>query len=147
MKKILTVAPLVLALAAVAMPAAARDEHRYGHRDRHSYGHDRDERRAYFRGYRDGRHDDHWEDHARRYHWRSVHWDNGRRGPPPWARGRDYRSYGYGRVYYVPVSHYGRYGLYRPRYGYRWVRDDHDNFLLVAATTGIIASILLDHAY
>lgn len=66
---------------------------------------------------------------------------------PSWVRGRDYRSYGYQNVYYVPYDHYARYRLYRPHYGYRWVRDDYGNFLLVAAATGIITSVLLNHAY
>jgi Ni/Co efflux regulator RcnB len=63
-------------------------------------------------------------------------------GPPAWVRGRDYRSYGYNNVYYVPYNDYNRYGLYAPGYGQRWLRDDGGNFLLVAAATGIIASIL-----
>lgn len=175
MKQVLKFAPLMLALAgaAVAMPAAAKD-HGRGHdkHDRYSYYDsrydrrrdddrrwrdrdrdddrrwDRDDRRAYYSGYRDGRRDDrYWYGRDRRYHPVSGRWDNGRRGPPPWARGHDYRSYGYRNVYYVPVSDYGRYRLYRPDYGYRWVRDDRDNFLLVAATTGIIASVLLGHGY
>lgn len=61
---------------------------------------------------------------------------------PAWAIGRNYRSYGYNNVYYVPYNDYGRYDLYEPGYGRRWVRDDAGNFLLVAAATGIIASIL-----
>ena len=156
MMKASMIAPLVLALAAVAMPAAARDRgHGHDRHDRHGYYEsrrdrrwDRDDRRAYYTGYRDGRRDDRrWDGRDRRYHPVSGHWDNGRRGPPSWARGRDYRSYGYRNVYYVPVSDYRRYRLYRPDYGYRWVRDDRDNFLLVAATTGIIASVLLGHGY
>lgn len=62
--------------------------------------------------------------------------------PPSWVVGRNYRSYGYDRVYYVPYDDYRRYDLYEPGYGRRWVRDDAGNFLLVAAATGIIASIL-----
>lgn len=142
MKQVLKLAPLMLALAAVAMPAAAKDKWR---------GHDKHDRYGYYDGRydrRDDRDDDRrwddrrWDDRDRRYHPVSGHWDNGRRGPPPWARGRDYRSYGYRQVYYVPVNDYGRYRLYRPDYGYRWVRDDRNNFLLVAATSGIISQIL-----
>ena len=66
----------------------------------------------------------------------------GPRLPPPWAVGRSYRSYGYGNVYDVPYGDYGRYDLYAPGYGRRWVRDDAGNFLLIAAATGVIASIL-----
>lgn len=157
----LKIGPLLLALAAIAipaMPAVAKD---------HGRGHDKHERYRYYDDHR--RDDDHrwrddddndrrygdrdgyWRDgrwygygdgRNRRYHPNSGHWDNGRRGPPPWARGRDYRGYGYRNVYYVPLSDYGRYRLYRPDYGYRWMRDDRNNFLLVAAATGIISQIL-----
>lgn len=154
MKTVLKIAPLVLALTAVATPAMA-DDHRGGWRDRDGYGYRdrddrredrRDQRRAYREGYRDANRHDRWEDRYddrdRRYHANSGRWDNGRRGPPSWARGRDYRAYGYQNVYYVPVNEYGRYRLHRPDYGYRWVRDDRNNFLLVSAASGIISQIL-----
>lgn len=173
MKTALKVAPLVLALAAVVMPAAAKDHgrghgrqdsyQRYDRDDRRSYGdrgRDRDDDRRWDRDRRDHDHDrrssrdGYWRDgrwysygRDRRYHPVSGHWDNGRRGPPPWARGRDYRSYGYNNVYYVPYNDYRRYRLYEPHYGQRWVRDDRGNFLLVAAATGIITSILMNHGY
>lgn len=161
----LLLVPLLLALAGVAAPAMA--DGRGDRDDRRGWWHyhddDDDDRRRWDRhdrrwDYADRRHDrrydhryDHrydrrrdrdWDDRDRRYHPVSGRWDNGRRGPPPWARGRDYRGYGYRNVYYVPVEYYPRYRLYRPPHGYRWVRDDHDNFLLVAATTGIISQIL-----
>jgi Ni/Co efflux regulator RcnB len=78
----------------------------------------------------------------RRYHEQSGHWDNGRRGPPPWAKGRDYRSYGYGNVVIVGVPEYDRYRLYAPRQGYRWVRDDAGHYMLVSIASGIISDIL-----
>ena len=78
----------------------------------------------------------------RHYHPQSDHWDNGRRGPPPWAKGHDYRDYGYSRVIIVPVPDYGRYRLYAPRNGYRWVRDDGGHYLLVSIASGIISDIL-----
>ena len=158
MKTILKTMPLVLALGAIAAPAMANDDRRGGWRDDDNYSYgggdrdddrrwDRDDRRAYRYGYRDGRRydrdwDDRYDRRDRRYHAQSGRWDNGRRGPPPWARGRDYRSYGYNNVYYVPVNDYARYRLYRPNYGYRWVRDDRDNFLLVAIASGVISQIL-----
>ena len=114
---------------------------RYGDRDDHRYRHDRDDDRRYSRD-RDRDWRDRYDDRDRRYHPRSGHWDNGRRGPPPWARGRDYRSYDYRNIYYVPVNDYARYRLYRPDYGYRWMRDDSNNFLLVAITSGIIREVL-----
>ena len=78
----------------------------------------------------------------RHYHPQSDHWDNGRRGPPPWAKGHDYRGYGYSRVIIVPVPDYRRYDLYAPRNGYRWVRDDGGHYLLVSIASGIISDIL-----
>ena len=76
------------------------------------------------------------------YHEQSGHWDNGRRGPPPWAKGHDYRSYGYSNVIIVGVPDYGRYRLYAPRPGYRWVRDDAGHYMLVSIASGIISDIL-----
>ena len=90
-------------------------------------------------------HDDHHGDYDGRdqhYHEQGGHWDNGRRGPPPWARGHDYRGYGYANVIIVPVPDYRRYDLYAPRNGYRWVRDDGGHYLLVSIASGIISDIL-----
>lgn len=115
---------LVLALGVTAaLPAAAQ---RYG------------DGRPYYAAGQDYRHHDDRRDY--RYHGR---WD--RRGPPPWARGYDYRSYGYNNVYVVPTRQYRDYRLYAPRPGYRWVRDDRGNFLMVAIASGIIADVLLHH--
>lgn len=93
-------------------------------------------------------HDDHHGDsdgRDRHYHAQSDHWDNGRRGPPPWAKGHDYRGYGYANVIIVPVPEYRRYQLYAPRQGYRWVRDDAGHYLLVSIASGIISDILDRH--
>ena len=46
----------------------------------------------------------------------------------------------WGRQYYV--EDWRRYHLQEPRPGYRWVRSDDGQFLLIAAATGIIAEIL-----
>lgn len=46
------------------------------------------------------------------------------------------------------VSNWSHYHLHRPPRGYHWVRSDNGQFLLVAVTTGVIASIvtsLLSH--
>lgn len=85
-----------------------------------------------------GRHDG----RDRQYHAQSGKWDNGRRGPPAWAKGKDYRSYGYDRVVVVPIDQYGRARLYDPREGYRWMRDDSGSYLLVSIATGVISDIL-----
>ncbi|MBS0226328.1 MAG: RcnB family protein [Proteobacteria bacterium] len=157
MKTTFKFASMALAvLGAVSLPAMARD-----HGDGHPYyvaygddghgrgrGHDRDDDYDQRRGHdrdRDGRWGDRDDDgRDRRWH-RHGHWDNGRRGPPPWARGYDYRSYGYRNVYVVPYAQYRPYRLYAPRPGYRWVRDDGGNFLMVAIASGIIADVLLHH--
>lgn len=82
------------------------------------------------------------DNHGHGHHGQDDHWDNGRHGPPPWARGHDYRGYGYARVVIVPVPEYRRYELYAPRPGYRWVRDDAGHYLLVSIASGIISDIL-----
>ena len=114
-------AAITLALGLVSGQALAKD---------HGKGHGQDDQGQ----------DDQSRD--RHYHPQSDHWDNGRRGPPPWAKGRDYRAYGYGNVIIVPVPDYGRYRLYAPRNGYRWVRDDGGHYLLVSIASGIISDIL-----
>ncbi|WP_058196812.1 RcnB family protein, partial [Xanthomonas translucens] len=101
----------------------------YRDADRERYWRDRDRdrrdaRRAYDRGYRDG--------------YRSgpdvVYY---RPGPPRWARGQRY--HGPNDVVYD----YDRYQVRRPPYGYRWVRDDAGNLLMVTIASGIIADLVL----
>jgi len=66
------------------------------------------------------------------------HYDNGwhGRGHHHWERGHRYT----GRV--VIVQDYERVRLRPPPRGYHWVRSDNGDFLLVAVTTGVIASII-----
>ena len=156
--KTLNIAAIALAASAfVAAPTMAKDQHGHGHqgkdkntrvvvvnKDRdsdHRYYGDRNDGNRYTRD-RNGRviviRDD---DRNRRYHGNGK-WDNGRRGAPSWARGRDYRTYGYDRVVYVDRSDYNRYRLYQPRQGYRWVRDDVGHYMLVSVVSGVIADIL-----
>lgn len=40
------------------------------------------------------------------------------------------------------VTHWRAHHLHQPPRGYHWVRSDNGDFLLVAVTTGIIASII-----
>ncbi len=159
----LKLAALLLALAAVAMPAtaAARDSDR-GHRGHDRSGHydrdrrgnhdrDRNDRRAYRH---DNRHDRRDRRHDRRIVIRGprvihrspryyaprpvvVH-----RGPPRWSRGHRYYRTGYGRTYVV--NDYYNYGLRRPPSGYYWRRSDAGDYLLVAIATGIIADLILN---
>lgn len=118
-RKAVLMAATALALGMLSGQALAKDH------DNHGHGHDE--------------HGD-YDDHG--HHGQDDHWGNGRHGPPPWARGHDYRGYGYARVVIVPVPEYRRYELYAPRPGYRWVRDDAGHYLLVSIASGIISDIL-----
>lgn len=156
--KMFKLAAIALAASAfVAAPAMAKDNGDQGRnkhgkntrvvvvnqdRDRdHRYNGERNDGGRYSRD-RNGRviviRDD---DRNRRYHGNGK-WDNGRRGAPSWARGRDYRTYGYDRVVYVQPNDYNRYRLYQPRQGYRWVRDDMGHYMMVSVVSGVIADIL-----
>ena len=118
-RKAVLMAATALALGMLSGQALAKDH------DNHGHGHD-----------------EHGDDDDHGHHGQDDHWDNGRHGPPPWARGHDYRGYGYARVVIVPVPEYRRYELYAPRPGYRWVRDDAGHYLLVSIASGIISDIL-----
>jgi Ni/Co efflux regulator RcnB len=126
-RKTALMAAAALALGMLSGQALAKDHDHHG--DDHGYDH---------HGH-DNHHGD-YDDRDRHDH--GDHWDNGRRGPPPWARGHDYRGYGYTRVIVVPAPDYRRYRLYAPRPGYRWVRDDAGHYLLVAIASGVISDIL-----
>ena len=57
-----------------------------------------------------------------------------------WSRGdRLPDQYRQDRYY---VNDWRQYGLNRPPRGYRWVRDDNNNFFLAAIATGIISTII-----
>lgn len=58
-----------------------------------------------------------------------------------WQRGGYWRR-DYGGYY---VSDYGRYRLRPPPRGYRWVRTNDGDYLMVAIATGIIASVILNN--
>ena len=88
----------------------------------------------------------------RDHHHDRGHYDRGHDrgwhgGPPPhahvWARGQRYKDYYRGPVYVV--NDYPRYHVRQPPRGYRWVRDDRGNLLMVAIATGIIADLVLHH--
>ena len=161
-------AVLVLAMAAVSTPALADDDWRgrYSHAQR---DYDRDDRRDHRRDHRDARRDyrdarrdyrdarrdyrDDRRDYARAYrapvrvvHHRPVvrHYYPPPRcaAPPRWARGGYVHHYQ--RPIYV-VNDYRGYGLRHPPRGYRWMRDDYGDYLLVAITTGLIADLVLHH--
>lgn len=94
-------------------------DHGHGHDHDRDHGNDRD------------RGDDH-HDNGRHLGW-DKHYGRGDRLPP------QYR----GREYYV--DNYAEYHLHRPRPGYRWVRGDNGQFVLVAVATGLITEVLLGH--
>jgi Ni/Co efflux regulator RcnB len=128
MKRLITALLTASLVAGSVTIAEARDgdRHRRGDRDRHEHS-DRD--------WRDG--DRNWDRGDRR---------RDRRHFRRWARGDrfywDRRHDHYVPYYYV--DNWSSYRLRRPPRGYRWVRA-HDDFLLVALTTGIILEILANN--
>lgn len=160
---------LALALATVAAPAMADNDRRgYGHRDHDRREHRRDHRehrrdhrehrrdhrqarRDYRQARRDYRHDRrydrrdyvHYRPPVRVIHHRPVvrHYHPAPRyAGPRWARGGYIHHYQ--RPIYV-VNDYRGYGLRHPPRGYRWMRDDYGDYLLVAVATGLIADLIL----
>ncbi|HTM28530.1 MAG TPA: RcnB family protein [Rhodanobacter sp.] len=140
----LFVAALLLGTGSYALAGPTPGDHdRRGqyssHNDhRRGGGHDRHARydRHQSRYDRHGRYD-----HPRYHNDRRtvVYHDNWRpaRGPGHWRRG-----YRYSGPTYV-VRDYGYYRLRQPPRGYRWVRADNNDYLLVAIATGIILDIAL----
>ncbi|HET6804692.1 MAG TPA: RcnB family protein [Frateuria sp.] len=86
----------------------------HGHGHDHGYGHDR--------GHDRHDHDEGW--HGHRHH----HWERGHRYD--------------GRV--VVIHDYERVRLRPPPRGYHWVRDDNNDYVLVAIATGIILDYVLN---
>ena len=155
MKRFATMAlAAATALAPLVAPADASAQ-QWRHGDRHDDGRHND------------RHDNNRHDNDRRDNGR---WDrsqhngysyNGRwyYGPPPaayygrpgynpgyraWRRG-DYMP-GYYRNSYRDVD-WRYYRLREPPRGYRWVRDDRGEFLLVGIATGLILGTILSNHY
>ena len=107
---------------------------RHNDRDRHD-----DRRDNNHRGRSDnrGRSDDHgrYDDRCRYY---SMH-DRGRH--EGWYKRGGHMPVEYRTTRYY-VNDYRVYHLRQPPRGYRWVRSDNGDFLMVAIATGIIASIM-----
>jgi Ni/Co efflux regulator RcnB len=78
----------------------------------------------------------------RQYRNYGVHrgWARDRGNAYRWSEGE---RMGYYDRYYAPRVNYRRYNLRRPPYGYEWRRYD-DRYVLVAVTTGLIMSVILD---
>ena len=103
------------------------DRNRHDRRNRHEWRHDN-------RRYGNRRYGNH------RYNNRPVviyRNDHPRYGHQRWRRG-----YRYSGPTYV-VRDYGHYRLRQPPRGYRWVRANNNDYLLVAIATGIILDIAM----
>ena len=107
---------LTAAIALSLLGGTAASAQPYGHAN----GHDRDDRRQ---EQRSDRHDDRRDNKASRASWRQ-----GQRLPA------SYRT----RGHYVD---YRQHHLRQPPRGYQWVQADN-NYVLVALTSGLIASII-----
>jgi len=122
-------AACLLASTSLALAAPTPQDHEDHDHGGHDEGHDRghgDHGRGHGdeRGHHDERHygdgGDRWRHHDEEHHWERGH-----------------RYYGPSYV----VRDYGYYRLRPPPRGYHWVRDDNNDLLLVAITTGIILDI------
>lgn len=99
-------------------------DHYHGHEDRGDH-HDHD--------YRGRGPDRHYESRDR-FAWQGYDFRRGERMPPRF-RGDDYR-----------VSNWHERGLHEPPRGEHWAYID-GNYVLIAAATGVITSILLNNAF
>ena len=107
----------LFALPLLAASGAALADHGHDHGHDHGW---HDEGHGY--GHDHGHHDEGW--HGHRHH----HWERGHRYD--------------GRV--IIVRDYEHYRLRPPPRGYHWVRDDNDDYVLVAIATGIILDNVLN---
>lgn len=154
MKKLLGLSAACAAMLMFASGAALAQDHDNDH------GHDRDHHGQYHDN-RDHRRQDSRYDHDHDYRGRDHRGND--------YRDHDYRGYGqahyvtwrdrgrhegwYHRGGYLPVEYRTRYvvtdwrrdRLREPPRGYRWVRSDSGDFLLVAITTGVIVDLILNH--
>lgn len=120
---------LLGATAAMAAPQQYPDQHgqqaqnRHGQRAPVKYVHDNrgihDNRGRYYVAHDNGQH--------------AGWYKRGGHLPPQYRANRYY------------VSNWSAYHLRPPPSGYRWVRSDNSDFLLVAVATGIITDIVLSH--
>jgi len=113
--KFLLSALIALPLLAASGAALADHDHDHGRGHGHDHGY-------YDRGHDHDHHDNGW--HGHRHH--------------GWERGHRYD----GRI--VVVHDYERVRLRPPPRGYHWVRDDNNDYVLVAIATGIILDYVLN---
>lgn len=140
----LLLASCLISSAGLALAAPGPQDHddhdRHGHDRGHDEHHDRGWGDDHDRGRWDrDRHDDdrRWRDHDDR-RGRYYGYDGPRYGGRHhWERGHRY----YGPTYVV--RDYGYHRLRPPPRGYHWIRDDNNDYLLVAIATGVILDIAL----
>jgi Ni/Co efflux regulator RcnB len=133
---------LLATTAAMASPSPQYHDHDHDRHDNHGHNDRRDDHRHDYHG----RHDDRGHGYyAPRYghpHGYYVIHDRGSRGG--WYRRGGYVPVQYRESRYVVTDWRGE-RLREPPRGYRWVRGDDGQFLLVAIASGVIADILLSH--
>jgi Ni/Co efflux regulator RcnB len=131
---------LCVATAAAASPSPQHDHGQQDDQDWHGDhgGHDKHDKHD--RG--DRGHDRDWRDHDDRDRGYYVRHDRGRH--EGWYKRGGYIPAEYRDQRYV-VEDWQVYHLRQPPYGYRYVRGDDGQFLLVAIASGVIADILLSH--
>ena len=153
MKKLLSLSAACAVMLMFVSGAALAQDHDNDH------GHDRDHH-----GQKHDNRYDHGHDHRGHDYRGNVYRGND-------YRGNVYPGHGYGQVHYrnwqdrgrhegwyhrggyLPVEYRTRYvvtdwrrdRLREPPRGYRWVRSDNGDFLMVAITTGIITDLILNH--
>ncbi len=137
----------------LASGSVLAQDHDHGHGHGHGRGHDRqqdDGDHGYWRDDGDARYvrygddDDHGHGHGHGHAY--GHYKN-------WYDRGEHEGW-YRRGGYLPVEYRStRYVVYdwrdarlrEPPPGYRWVRSDNGDFLLVAIATGVIVDLLLSH--
>lgn len=137
---------LMSSTAVVMAQPLGQDEQHHGQQHDQNRQQDHQHGDHNHRGHDQGQRDQHGNDHGQNRNYRAD--EHNRHGM--YERGRSQGWYHRGG--YVPaeyrrgsyvVSDWRSDHLRQPPRGYRWVRSDNGDFLLVAVTTGIIASILL----
>lgn len=151
MKKLLSLSAVLGAMLMLASGSALAQGNGHGR----GHGHDRDRYEQQDDGdrgynddgdryvrYEDG--DDQGNGHGRGHaygHYKNWH-DRGRH--EGWYKRGGYLPEEYRSTRYV-VTDWRQYDLREPPRGYRWVRSDSGDYLLVAIATGVIVDLLLNH--
>ncbi|AGG88376.1 MULTISPECIES: RcnB family protein [Rhodanobacter] len=150
MKKLLSLSAVLGAMLMLASGSALAQGNGHGR----GHGHDRDRYEQQDdgdRGYNDDgdryvryEDDDQGNGHGRGHaygHYKNWH-DRGRH--EGWYKRGGYLPEEYRSTRYV-VTDWRQYDLREPPRGYRWVRSDSGDYLLVAIATGVIVDLLLNH--